>query len=50
MSDKGMVLLIEDKPQMRRFLRVAGTRGYKVEEAKTGGDGITQAAGPLEEI
>lgn len=45
MDDKGLVLLIEDEPQMRRFLRVIlQGHGYKVEEAGTGGDGITQAA------
>jgi two-component system KDP operon response regulator KdpE len=45
MSDKGMILLIEDEPQMRRFLRVSlQSSGYVLTEASAGNDGITQAA------
>ena len=39
------VLLIEDEPQMRRFLRaLLQGNGYRVVEAETGADGITFAA------
>ncbi|WP_437283242.1 response regulator [Sorangium sp. So ce375] len=45
MSDASpLVLLIEDEPQMRRFLRaMLVARGYRLVEAETGGDGIAQA-------
>jgi two-component system KDP operon response regulator KdpE len=40
-----VILLVEDEPQMRRFLRAAlGSQGYRLIEATTGADGITQAA------
>ena len=40
-----LVLLIEDEPQMRRFLRAALTgHGYRLVEAETGGTGLTEAA------
>ncbi|WP_437945744.1 response regulator [Sorangium sp. So ce296] len=45
MSDASpLVLLIEDEPQMRRFLRaMLAARGYRLVEAETGGEGIAQA-------
>jgi len=43
---KELILLIEDEPQMRRFLRVTlQSQGYRLIEAETGGDGLIQAAG-----
>jgi two-component system KDP operon response regulator KdpE len=40
-----VVLLIEDEPQMRRFLRAAlGTQEYDLVEAATARDGLAQAA------
>ena len=40
------VLLIEDEPQMRRFLRAAlGNQHYDLVEAATGREGLAQAAG-----
>jgi two-component system, OmpR family, KDP operon response regulator KdpE len=40
-----LVLLVEDEPQMRRFLRAALTgHGYKLVEAETGVSGLTEAA------
>jgi two-component system, OmpR family, KDP operon response regulator KdpE len=39
------VLLIEDEPQIRRFLRAAlGAHGYRLVEAESGEDGLLQAA------
>ncbi len=45
MSDeKELILLIEDEPQMRRFLRITlQTQGYRLVEAETGKDGVMQA-------
>lgn len=44
-EDKGTILLIEDEPQMRRFLRVTlQGHGFRLIEAATGGEGLTQAA------
>jgi two-component system KDP operon response regulator KdpE len=44
-DEKGQILLIEDEPQMRRFLRVIlQGHGYKVEEAVTGEEGLNEAA------
>ncbi len=41
-----VVLLIEDEPQMRRFLRAAlGTEDYDLVEAGTAREGLAQAAG-----
>jgi two-component system, OmpR family, KDP operon response regulator KdpE len=47
MVDPGpVVLLIEDEPQMRRFLRAAlGNESYRLVEAATARDGLAQAAG-----
>jgi two-component system, OmpR family, KDP operon response regulator KdpE len=40
-----LVLLVEDEPQMRRFLRAALTgHGYRLVEAETGAAGLTEAA------
>ena len=40
-----LVLLVEDEPQMRRFLRAALTgHGYRLVEAETGALGLTEAA------
>jgi two-component system, OmpR family, KDP operon response regulator KdpE len=40
-----LILVIEDEPQMRRFLRVSLTsNGYQVTEAETAAEGLTQAA------
>ena len=40
-----MILLIEDEPQMRRFLRVTlQSHGYRLIEAASGQDGLMQAA------
>ncbi|MDC0676466.1 response regulator [Sorangium atrum] len=39
-----LVLLIEDEPQMRRFLRaMLAARGYRLVETETGAEGIAQA-------
>jgi two-component system KDP operon response regulator KdpE len=40
-----LILLVEDEPQMRRFLRVSLTgHSFRLIECETGGDGLTQAA------
>lgn len=46
MTESGpLVLVIEDEPQMRRFLRVSlSTHGYRINEAETAKDGLQQAA------
>jgi two-component system, OmpR family, KDP operon response regulator KdpE len=44
-QDKGMILLIEDEPQMQRFLRIVlQGQGYRFIEAQTGQEGLVQAA------
>jgi len=44
-QDKGMILVIEDEPQMQRFLRIVlQGQGYRFIEAQTGQDGLVQAA------
>ena len=44
MDDKELILLIEDEPQMRRFLRITlETHGYRFVEAATGQEGLMQA-------
>ena len=44
MSDP-IVVLIEDEPQIRRFLRTTlGSQGYRLFEAGTGADGLVEAA------
>jgi two-component system KDP operon response regulator KdpE len=46
MTEPGpLILVIEDEPQMRRFLRVSLTsNGYQVTETETAGEGLAQAA------
>lgn len=42
---EGLILLIEDEPQMSRFLRITlQGHGYRLIEATTGQDGLIQAA------
>ncbi|MDA8099454.1 MAG: response regulator [Nitrospiraceae bacterium] len=42
---KELILLIEDEPQMRRFLRITlQAQGYRLVESETGNDGLIQAA------
>jgi two-component system KDP operon response regulator KdpE len=44
-EDKELILLIEDEPQMRRFLRITlQGHGYRLVEAETGQEGLMQAA------
>jgi len=44
-DDKELILLIEDEPQMRRFLRITlQAQGYRLVESETGSDGLLQAA------
>ena len=43
-EDKELILLIEDEPQMRRFLRITlQTQGYRLVESATAQDGLVQA-------
>src|SRR5512146_3183611 len=43
-EDKELILLIEDEPQMRRFLRITlTTHGYRLVEAATAQPGVMQA-------
>jgi two-component system KDP operon response regulator KdpE len=43
-----LVLVVEDEPQMRRFLRASlGAEGYRVREAWTIADGVREAAAEL---
>jgi two-component system KDP operon response regulator KdpE len=43
-EDKELILLIEDEPQMRRFLRITlQTHGYRLVEAVTAQEGLMQA-------
>ncbi len=45
MSQTATILVIDDEPQIRKFLRISlASQGYKVLEAGTGNDGLTQAA------
>ena len=44
-EDKELILLIEDEPQMRRFLRITlKGHGYRLIEAVTGQEGLTETA------
>ena len=44
-QDKELILLIEDEPQMRRFLRITlQGHGYRLIEAVTGQEGLTETA------
>jgi two-component system KDP operon response regulator KdpE len=43
-EEKELILLIEDEPQMRRFLRITlQSQGYRLEEAATAQEGLMQA-------
>jgi len=43
-EDNGLILLIEDEPQMRRFLRITlQGHGYRLVEVGTGEEGLQQA-------
>jgi two-component system KDP operon response regulator KdpE len=43
-ADQGLILLIEDEPQMRRFLRVTlQSHGYRLAEASSGREGLKEA-------
>ncbi|HMJ54974.1 MAG TPA: response regulator [Polyangiaceae bacterium] len=45
MTPAPLVLIVEDEPQMERFLRASlSTHGYRLVEAATGADGLAQAA------
>ena len=45
LQDKGLILLIEDEPQMQRFLRIVlQGQGFRFIEAQTGQEGLVQAA------
>ena len=45
MSQTATILVIDDEPQIRKFLRISlASQGYKVIEAATGVEGLTQAA------
>jgi two-component system KDP operon response regulator KdpE len=44
-SNAATILLIDDEPQIRKFLRISlAAQGYKVLEAATGSEGLAQAA------
>lgn len=44
-ADQPIILVIEDEPQIRRFLRASLTEyGYRITEAESGKAGLTQAA------
>ncbi len=48
---KPRILLIEDDPQIRRFLRTSlGVQGYELIEAETGNDGLALAASRVPEV
>ncbi len=45
MSQTLTILVIDDEPQIRKFLRISlASQGYKVLEAGTGAEGLSQAA------
>jgi len=45
MSQTATLLVIDDEPQIRKFLRISlASQGYKVLEAGTGAEGLQQAA------
>ncbi|UST93974.1 MULTISPECIES: response regulator [Pseudomonas] len=45
MSQTATILVIDDEPQIRKFLRISlASQGYKVLEAGTGAEGLAQAA------
>jgi two-component system KDP operon response regulator KdpE len=48
---KPRILLIEDDPQIRRFLRTSlGLQGYELIEAETGNDGLALAASQVPDL
>jgi two-component system, OmpR family, KDP operon response regulator KdpE len=48
---KPLILLIEDDPQIRRFLRAAlEAEGYRLHESNTAEDGLAQAASRLPDL
>jgi len=48
---KPRILLIEDDPQIRRFLRASlGVQGYELIEAETGREGLAQAASRVPDL
>jgi two-component system, OmpR family, KDP operon response regulator KdpE len=50
-DDKELILLIEDEPQMRRFLRITlQSNGYRLVETETGAEGLLQAASRNPEV
>ena len=45
MSQSATILVIDDEPQIRKFLRISlVSQGYTVLEAATGAEGLSQAA------
>ncbi|HQP50475.1 MAG TPA: response regulator, partial [Spirochaetota bacterium] len=45
MTEGGLILVVDDEVQIRRFLKISlESGGYKVVETETGKEGITQAA------
>jgi two-component system KDP operon response regulator KdpE len=45
LSALGHILVIDDEPQIRRFLRAGlGAEGYRISEAASGGEGLAAAA------
>jgi two-component system KDP operon response regulator KdpE len=49
--DKGLILLIEDEPQMQRLLRIVlQGHGYRFVESATGQEGLMQAATRMPDI
>lgn len=51
MTDGPLILVIEDEPQIRRFLRATLTNhGYRLAEADSGQDGIAQTARQLPDL
>ena len=51
MNDKIRILLVEDEPEIRRFLRTSlSSQGYRVLEAVTGADGLALAAQQMPDV
>lgn len=49
--DSPRILVIEDEPQIRRFLRVSLlAQGYRLIESETGADGLVQAASHVPDL
>jgi two-component system KDP operon response regulator KdpE len=50
-SAKPLVLVIEDEPQIRRFLRASlGAQGYRIVETSKGAEGISLAASHVPDV